>query len=70
MVEQNTLEIIETVSQMNIKNGLIFLKSYLQYITLKKKYKSFPSFAQSRKDIFLILSKHTLNRYMFNLCAI
>lgn len=36
MVEQNTLEIIETVSQMNIKNGLIFLKSYLQYITLKK----------------------------------
>lgn len=51
MVEQNTLEIIETVSQMNIKNGLIFLKSYLQYITLKK-IKIIPIICTKQKEYF------------------
>lgn len=52
MVEQNTLEIIETVSQMNIKNGFIFLKSYLQYITLKKKIQIIPIICTKQKEYF------------------
>lgn len=71
-VEQNTFEIIEIVSQMNIKMALYFFEN-IYYTLYLEKYKSYPSFAQRRQiDLkrSLILSKHTLKRYMIDLCAI
>lgn len=71
-VKQNTLKIkIWNGFTNEHYNGLIFI-IYLQYITFKKNSNHTHHLHKTQKNDLkriLILSKHTIKRYLFGICA-